>query len=192
MRRLLSIFTISILNVVYAIAQDNNIEVLNSAYSRKDWPTFANNFTYTFTEFLTVYGYDEQSGPMPLYFEGFNHIQFLFSNDRILENHYLEKLLKLTEGYQWEADGANYLSMQIESLISNYPYEISEFMNDKPNPQVKDFLKCAIATPYPEPENTNYYKEYLALVNLYEVHSPKIARLLETAHKELMDEWVEK
>ena len=189
MRQIIIIVLASILCGVPILAQDNITEVLNKAFSQKDWKTYADNFPETFDSFLDVFGWDHVTGPMPLYDQGFEHINFLFSDNRILADCYLQKLLNLTKGYSWDADGPTYLQTNIECLIIRYPSIISKFMDDKADAQVKDFLKCGIATPYPEQENTLYYNELLKIIKLYKGYSGKIVRLLGEAPEELLEEW---
>lgn len=192
MKRIIIAFIASILGIVQSMAQDDKVGVLKNAFVKRDWQTFADSFPVTFAEFLDLYGYDASEGePNPLYNEGYDHIFFLFSNERIREDYYLRKLLRLTEGYEWDADAPNYLRENVRILIENYPSLMSEFMKDKPDMQVKDFLKCAIATPYPGPEHIQNYNRYLSTIELYEDYSSKIVRLLKEAHLELMKEWEE-
>ena len=119
------------------------------------------------------------------------HIFFIFSDDRIREKQYLEWLLKLTEGYMWEADAVNWLGYNIGLMIDSYPELISDFMKDKPDDLVKDFFKSAIANPHPVPDNTGYYTSLLEKIKLYGELSPRIVLLMMVAHSELVDEWVE-
>ena len=165
-------------------------EMFLPEYTEKDWALFVEAFPKSFDEFINLYGYDGDEMSL-LYHEAYDHIAFLFSDDRILEPECLDMLLKLTHGFYWQADAATYLHMHVESMLKAHPDLISAFLKDKDDDLVKDFLKCAIATCHPEPENTVYYNEYLKLVELYETRSPKIARLLKAAHAELMEEWCE-
>lgn len=163
-----------------------------SLFPAKDWLAFADEFPKTYDDFMKLYGYDHETGhAAPLYHEAYDHISFLFSDSRILQPEYLTRLLTLTHGFYWDADAPDYLRMHIESMLKDYPDLITDFMKDKDDDLVKDFLKCAIATPHPEPENTHYYNEYLKLVELYENRSPKIVKLFKTAHEELVEEWCE-
>lgn len=159
-------------------------------YTEKDWALFVEAFPKSYDEFINLYGYDGDEMSL-LYHEAYDHIAFLFSDDRILEPECLDMLLKLTHGYYWQADAATYLHMHVESMLKAHPDFISAFLKDKDDDLVKDFLKCAIATCHPEPENTVYYNKYLKLVELYEGRSPKIVRLFKAAHAELMEEWCE-
>lgn len=165
-------------------------EMFLPEYTEKDWALFVEAFPKSFDEFINLYGYDGDEMSL-LYHEAYDHIAFLFSDDRILEPECLDMLLKLTHGFYWQADAATYLHMHVESMLKAHPDFISAFLKDKEDDLVKDFLKCAIATCHPEPDNTVYYNEYLKLVELYETRSPKIARLLKAAHAELMEEWRE-
>lgn len=172
---------------------DAYFEYLEASFlPAKDWLAFADEFPKTYDDFMKLYGYDQETGhAAPLYHEAYDHISFLFSDDRILQPEYLTRLLTLTHGFYWEADAPSILRMHIESMLKDYPDLISDFMKDKDDDLVKDFLKCAIATPHPEPENPHYYNEYLKLVKLYEDRSAKIVKLLKTAHEELVEEWCE-
>lgn len=165
-------------------------ELFLPEYTEKDWALFVEAFPKSFDEFINLYGYDGDEMSL-LYHEAYDHIAFLFSDDRILEPECLEMLLKLTHGFYWQADAATYLHLHVESMLQDHPELISTFLKDKDDDLVKDFLKCAISTCHPEPDNTVYYNEYLKLVELYETRSPKIARLLKAAHAELMEEWRE-
>ena len=191
MYRTILILIICGLGPTYLSAQGLHIEELEHSYIQKDWSSFADNFPETFSDFMEIYGYDINKGAKPLYYVAFEHISFLFSDERIMEDKYLDKLLILTEGYYWDADATSYLGKGIEDIIKGEPEMIAEYMIDKPDILIKYFLKSAIATPYPEPENTPYYQDYLATKKLYEVISPRIVRLFEMAHQELMEEWVE-
>ena len=191
MKRIVFVFITIIFSIMPISAQDNKTEVLTKAFSQKDWKTFADNFPDTFDAFLDVFGYDSAKGPMPLYSQGYEYINFLFSDERILGDFHLQKLLNLTKGYTWDADGPAILGMNVECLINKYPSIISIFMEDKADILVKDFLKCAIATPHPEPENMPYYSNLLKTIELYKGYSDKIVRLIGEAHKELLEEWTE-
>lgn len=191
MARILVLFLISVFSCISLMAQNPKVEILREAYAQKDWKAFVDNFPQTFVEFVDLYGCDLDKGPKPLYEENMTHIFFIFSDDRIREKQYLEWLLKLTEGYMWEADAVNWLGYNIGLMIDSYPELISDFMKDKPDDLVKDFFKSAIATPHPVPDNTGYYTSLLEKIKLYEELSPRIVLLMMVAHSELVDEWVE-
>lgn len=191
MARILVLFLISVFSCISLMAQNPKVEILREAYAQKDWKAFVDNFPQTFVEFVDLYGCDLDKGPKPLYEGNMTHIFFIFSDDRIREKQYLEWLLKLTEGYMWEADAVNWLGYNIELMIDSYPELISDFMKDKPDDLVKDFFKSAIANPHPVPDNTGYYTSLLEKIKLYEELSPRIVLLMMVAHSELVDEWVE-
>lgn len=191
MARILVLFLISVFSCISLMAQNPKVEILREAYAQKDWKAFVDNFPQTFVEFVDLYGCDLDKGPKPLYEGNMTHIFFIFSDDRIREKQYLEWLLKLTEGYMWEADAVKWLGYNIGLMIDSYPELISDFMKDKPDDLVKDFFKSAIATPHPVPDNTGYYTSLLEKIKLYEELSPRIVLLMMVAHSELVDEWVE-
>ena len=191
MARILVLFLISVFSCISLMAQNPKVEILREGYAQKDWKAFVDNFPQTFVEFVDLYGCDLDKGPKPLYEGNMTHIFFIFSDDRIREKQYLEWLLKLTEGYMWEADAVNWLGYNIELMIDSYPELISDFMKDKPDDLVKDFFKSAIANPHPVPDNTGYYTSLLEKIKLYEELSPRIVLLMMVAHSELVDEWVE-
>lgn len=191
MARILVLFLISVFSCISLMAQNPKVEILREAYAQKDWKAFVDNFPQTFVEFVDLYGCDLDKGPKPLYEGNMTHIFFIFSDDRIREKQYLEWLLKLTEGYMWEADAVNWLGYNIGLMIDSYPELISDFMKDKPDDLVKDFFKSAIANPHPVPDNTGYYTSLLEKIKLYEELSPRIVLLMMVAHSELVDEWVE-
>ena len=191
MARILVLFLISVFSCISLMAQNPKVEILREAYAQKDWKAFVDNFPQTFVEFVDLYGCDLDKGPKPLYEGNMTHIFFIFSDDRIREKQYLEWLLKLTEGYMWEADAVNWLGYNIGLMIDSYPELISDFMKDKPDDLVKDFFKSAIANPHPVPDNTGYYTSLLEKIKLYGELSPRIVLLMMVAHSELVDEWVE-
>ena len=191
MIRILGMLMISVFSCISLMAQNPKVEILREAYAQKDWKAFVDDFPQTFVEFVDLYGCDLDKGPKPLYEGNMTHIFFIFSDDRIREKQYLEWLLKLTEGYMWEADAVNWLGYNIELMIDSYPELISDFMKDKPDDLVKDFFKSAIANPHPVPDNTGYYTSLLEKIKLYEELSPRIVLLMMVAHSELVDEWVE-
>ena len=191
MVRILVLFLISVFSCISLMAQNPRVEILREAYAQKDWKAFVDNFPQTFVEFVDLYGCDLDKGPKPLYEGNMTHIFFIFSDDRIREKQYLEWLLKLTEGYMWEADAVNWLGYNIGLMVDSYPELISDFMKDKPDDLVKDFFKSAIANPHPVPDNTGYYTLLLEKIKLYEELSPRIVLLMMVAHSELLDEWVE-
>lgn len=191
MARILVLFLISVFSCISLMAQNPKVEILREAYAQKDWKAFVDNFPQTFVEFVDLYGCDLDKGPKPLYEGNMTHIFFIFSDDRIREKQYLEWLLKLTEGYMWEADAVNWLGYNIGLMIDSYPELISDFMKDKPDDLVKDFFKSAIANPHPVPDNTGYYTSLLEKIKLYEELSPRIVLLMMVVHSELVDEWVE-
>lgn len=191
MARILVLFLFSVFSCISLMAQNPKVEILREAYAQKDWKAFVDDFPQTFVEFVDLYGCDLDKGPKPLYEGNMTHIFFIFSDDRIREKQYLEWLLKLTEGYIWEADAVNWLGYNIGLMIDSYPELISDFMKDKPDDLVKDFFKSAIANPHPVPDNTGYYTSLLEKIKLYEELSPRIVLLMMVAHSELVDEWVE-
>ena len=191
MIRILGMLMISVFSCISLMAQNPKVEILREAYAQKDWKAFVDDFPQTFVEFVDLYGCDLDKGPKPLYEGNMTHIFFIFSDDRIREKQYLEWLLKLTEGYMWEADAVNWLGYNIGLMIDSYPELISDFMKDKPDDLVKDFFKSAIANPHPVPDNTGYYTSLLEKIKLYEELSPRIVLLMMVAHSELVDEWVE-
>lgn len=191
MIRILGMLMISVFSCISLMAQNPKVEILREAYAQKDWKAFVDNFPQTFVEFVDLYGCDLDKGPKLLYEGNKTHIFFIFSDDRIREKQYLEWLLKLTEGYMWEADAVNWLGYNIGLMIDSYPELISDFMKDKPDDLVKDFFKSAIANPHPVPDNTGYYTSLLEKIKLYEELSPRIVLLMMVAHSELVDEWVE-
>lgn len=191
MARILVLFLFSVFSCISLMAQNPKVEILREAYAQKDWKAFVDDFPQTFVEFVDLYGCDLDKGPKPLYEGNMTHIFFIFSDDRIREKQYLEWLLKLTEGYIWEADAVNWLGYNIGLMIDSYPELISDFMKDKPDDLVKDFFKSSIANPHPVPDNTGYYTSLLEKIKLYEELSPRIVLLMMVAHSELVDEWVE-
>ncbi len=191
MKRITSLLLACVFLFIQLLAQNSRPEILNEAFSHKNWKLFVDNFPETFAEFLDLYGFDDTEGTKPLYNEANDHISFIFSDARIRENQYLEKLLKLTKGYRWNADAPNYLRHHIGEMIICYPSIISEFMKDKSDDLVKDFFKSSIANPHPVPDNTGYYTSLLEKIKLYEELSPRIVLLMMVAHSELVDEWVE-
>lgn len=190
-RKILILIICGIVTICSSAQESLHIDELQHAYIKKDWSSFADAFPKTFSDFMELYGYDFHDGAKPLYDVAFEHISFLFSDERITEPQFLDKLLMLTEGYYWAADATSYLQMGIEDIIKGKPETIAGFMKTKPDVLVKDFLKCAIATPHPEPENTHYYQDYLKTMKLYEDISPQIVQLFVEAHQELMSEWIE-
>lgn len=191
MIRILGMLMISVFSCISLMAQNPKVEILREAYAQEDWKAFVDNFPQTFVEFVDLYGCDLDKGPKPLYEGNMTHIFFIFSDDRIREKQYLEWLLKLTEGYMWEADAVNWLGYNIGLMIDSYPELISDFMKDKPDDLVKDFFKSAIANPHPVPDNTGYYTSLLEKIKLYEELSPRIVLLMMVAHSELVAEWIE-
>ena len=89
-------------------AQGIDLERLNNAFTKKDWLTFVDCFPKSFTEFMEVYGYDTVTGAKPMYDVAYEHIKFLFSDNRILESENLDKLLQLTYGSYWDADATSF------------------------------------------------------------------------------------
>ena len=179
------------LSSMVLFAQGIDLERLNKAFTQKDWLAFVDCFPKSFTEFMEVYGYNTVTGAKPMYDVAYEHIKFLFSDNRILESENLDKLLQLTYGSYWDADAPSYLGLEINCSLIQHPAMFSKYLEDKPDMVVKDFLKCAIATPHPEPENSDYYEELMDTIRLYEKYSSKIAKLFRIAHEELMDEWCE-
>ena len=182
-----------LLNTCAIMAQssrDTKMETLSVTFAQKEWTAFADVFPETFAELMDLYGFKTDSSSN-LYHEGWDHVMFLFGDERIREEFYLQKILVLTEGYYWDADVTSYLGHKVQQMLEMYPDLISEFLEDKPDNLVKDFLKCAIATPHPEPENTHYYNHLMEIIGLYEERSSKIVRLIRQAHQELMYEWCE-
>ena len=72
-------------------------DALQKAYEEKDYDAFVDAFPDKYEDFINVYGYDFDNWQKKILYDDANeHLNFLLSNDRVLESKVLDKLLSLS------------------------------------------------------------------------------------------------
>ena len=155
---------------------------LTAAYDAKDYDAYVAAFPDKYEDFVKVYGYDHKNGEkMALYDCSYEHIGFLFSGERVVEQKVLDKLLSLSYGFIWDADAVNYVITRTEQILLDYPQRMTEYFAGKTDDEVISFLQMALTCLYPD--NDYYLKDCQKIVETYTPYSNRIVRLLKVAQE---------
>lgn len=131
------IFNMLVLSIILALQVSLNFDVestaekLRNAYKNDDYEAFTEAFPTNFDDFLSLYGFVTYEGGRILYNEADDHIEYLFSDRRIIDEKKLDIILQLSYGFQWEADAPNYLKLRSIVLAQDYPKQIAGWLEKK-------------------------------------------------------------
>ncbi len=155
-------------------------EALQKAYEEQDYDAFVAAFPDKYEDFVNVYGYDMINGTKKILYDcGYEHIKYLFSNDRIVETKVLDKLLGLSYNYIWAADAVNYVIDDTRQLLISKPQRMTEYFSEKTDEEVISFLQMALTCLYSD--NKWYLKDYYNIIETYTPYSDRIAKLAKVA-----------
>lgn len=155
---------------------------LNAAYDAKDYDAYVDAFPDKYEDFVKVYGYDHKNGVKTILYDcSYEHIDFLFSSERVVEQKVLDKLLSLSYGYIWDADAVKYVIMGVKRILFDYPQRMTEYFAGKTDDEVISFLQMALTCLYSD--NEYYLEGCRKLVETYTPYSNRIVRLLKVAQE---------
>lgn len=122
---------------------------LKSAYAKKDFHRFWNEFPDTFNEFLELYGWKEDCIG-PLYCWAYYHMEFLFCDSLPIDSIHLDKLFNIAKEASWDADTPNYFQRHWIDLLLKHPTECSTYLRTRPIGDVTGFWNFILYSPHPE------------------------------------------
>ena len=155
---------------------------LTAAYDARDYDAYVAAFPDKYEDFVKVYGYDHKNRKkMILYDCADEHIGFFFSDEMVLEQKVLDKLLSLSYGFIWDADAVNYVIRKVRHILFDYPQRMTEYFAGKTDDEVISFLQMALTCLYPD--NDYYLKDCQKIVETYTPYSNRIVRLLKVAQE---------
>ncbi|WP_321481052.1 hypothetical protein [uncultured Bacteroides sp.] len=114
-------------------------DLLKEAYSKHNCFVFLKEFPDTFADFLSLYGFDDEKGEMPLYSCSYEHINFFFDSYGLNKGKFIPKLFNLAKEGHWEADAAGYLRENTLNFIKKYSKDMVEYLETKPENEVAHF-----------------------------------------------------
>ena len=107
MKRLLGIILGLMAITVFASNQQTvsqSAKELDKAYQERNYELFFELFPSSFKTFIDYYGYTDK--PMPLYSQGLNHVNYLFSDGlKIDENSHIGNFVEIKK--LWDDSGEN-------------------------------------------------------------------------------------
>ena len=155
-------------------------DALQKAYEEKDYDAFVDAFPDKYEDFLNVYGYDKKNGQgNPLYDHYVEHLDFLFNNEKVLEENVLNKLLSLSYNYIWRSDAVSQVIYETEKLLLEYPKRFTEYFSGKTDEEVISFIQMALTNI--DTDNSYYLKGYYKLLETYTPYSGRIVKLAKIA-----------
>ena len=126
-------------------------DALQKAYEEKDYDAFVDAFPDKYEDFINVYGYDFDNWQKKILYDDANeHLNFLLSNDRVLESKVLDKLLSLSYNYIWSSTDAGFDVIDgTLQLLLNHPKRMTEYFSKKTDEEVISFLQMALIGFFP-------------------------------------------
>lgn len=173
---------------------DNNkygiVQKLYNSYEILDHDAFMEAFPREEKLFSEIYGLEGDNIQYPI--KGlieefvFKHLDFFFSNKKLVIDKYLDVLLSLSVGFSWDEYAHEYFAMGCNQLLHGFPKEITEFLSDKTDDEVVSFLRLCILTGFPTYDG--YIEDYKKLSKEYALYSERIAALLKVARLEVLND----
>lgn len=151
---------------------------LNNAYKYDDYEAFVDAFPTNFEDFLNLYGYDKFEGGRILYYDSCKHIQYLFSERRIIDSNRLDLLINLSYGFKWGVDASSCLQDESQRLVKNYPQNIAEWLILKKDSDIISFFRMCL-TELIKDYSTDLYNTF---IKEYSPISPRITKLIKAAY----------
>lgn len=157
-------------------------DLLKAAYDAKDYDAYVDAFPDKYDDFVKVYGYDHINGEKTILYDcAYEHIDFLFSSERVVEQKILDKLLSLSYDFIWDADAVNYVITRTEQILLDYPQRMTEYFDGKTDDAVISFLQMALTCL--DSDNDYYLEGCRKFVETYTPYSNRIVRLLKVAQE---------
>ncbi len=118
---------------------DSRIEQLKLTFKEDDYLSFFKLFPDTYKEIITVYGFDDNTGEKPLYFEAKDHISFLFNPPKEHLTPLVKKSIGIAIEAKWDADAINYFQEELSNLVIKHPEEVLIVLKTKSDKKKADF-----------------------------------------------------
>lgn len=189
MKRLLGIILGLMAITVFASNQQTvsqSAKELDKAYQERNYELFFELFPSSFKTFIDYYGYTDK--PMPLYSQGLDHVNYLFSDSLKIDEKYLNKLFAIAKDAVWEADAPNYFQNNLRDLILKYSQEIVSFLNKQDKKEIERFWYFVVYSLYPK--ELDNIAHYLKIRERIYPHSKEQSKIIEFAYKKVLeDDW---
>ena len=125
---------------------------------------------------------------MPLYSQGLDHVNYLFSDSLKIDEKYLNKLFAIAKDAVWEADAPNYFQNNLRDLILKYSQEIVSFLNKQDKKEIERFWYFVVYSLYPK--ELDNIAHYLKIRERIYPHSKEQSKIIEFAYKKVLeDDW---
>lgn len=151
---------------------------LDNAYKHDDYKSFVEAFPTSFEDFLSLYGFNKVDGERKLYSEASDHIEYLFSDQRIVSYGKLDILIQLSYGFKWEADAPNYLHSKSCELAQTSPRQLADLLNNKNDADIISFFRMCLVGIFED----NITESYNDFVKVYSPISQRITELIKKAY----------
>ena len=157
-------------------------EALQKAYEEKNYDAFVDAFPDKYEDFGNILGYDGENDKLGLLYHGSEkYIDFLFDNEKVMEDNVLDKLLSLSYNFIWEADAVSFVIMRTMQLLVDYPQKMTEYFSKKTDEEVISFIQMSLTCLLSD--NPVYLSEYNRLIETYTAYSDRIVKLAKIAFK---------
>ncbi len=163
---------------------ESTAEKLRDAYKNDDYEAFTESFPTNFDNFLSLYGFVTYEGGRILYYEACDHVKYLFSDRRIIDENKLDIILQLSYGFKWDADAPCDLQIGTRGIVQNYPKQIADWLKKKTDKDIIYLFRMCLVELFPE-YIAEKYNEYILI---YSPISKRITALLKTAYKLALDD----
>ncbi len=175
----LIIYMIGIIILLSSFDVQKCADALQKAYEEKDYDAFVDAFPDKYEDFINVYGYDFDNWQKKILYDDANeHLNFLFSNDGVLESKVLDKILSLSYNYVWSStDAVEYVIDGTLQLLLNHPKRMTSYFFKKTDEEVISFLQMALIGFFP----VYILKHGNELIEIYKPYSKRMVRLLKIA-----------
>jgi hypothetical protein len=142
---------------------------------------FFDKFPSSFDKFRELYGYDEESGAMPLYFHH-EHITFFCSLSSIPKIEFYNKLLDISINGTWEAD--NIRDLGIYTVLSEDIEDMAKVMDMRTDAELISIFHFVYDGPHPD----NYQDDFDKLYAMLRPHNSRIAYIMKASYEKLLAE----
>ena len=151
-------------------------------YDQKFFCAFPNSFE----EMEALFGYDEQKGEAPLYFNG-DKIIYYFSNlTTISKDEYYDKYVSINIGGNWQADNIREAFYFVDRL-QNDTKAASASLSKRTDEEVKSVFYFIFDGPHPK--NDTNKRVYDSLLPKVSQQDERLGKLLKEAYHDLMEEF---
>lgn len=135
-------------------------------------------FPKSYKEFISLYGYSDEIGEMPLYAKYEEHINFFCETSTLNKQKFATKIVAICINGQWDADAVNFLQECALNFTNANSEVIAKELNSYKNEEIKSFWYFLFDGPHPAKNIP---------VNLDKIHSsnPMIFRLANEAFEKV-------